>query len=182
LIAQAKSIANSAQASAVTTERTALGTQYDALVGQIGKLALDANYKGSNLLNGDTLTVNFNADATSSLDIVGFTATAAGLAISTGADWSTKANITTAITQLDAASGTLRTNSKALSSNLAVVNTRSQFTSNMISTLTKGADNLTLADMNEEGANLLMLQTRQALSTTALKLSSEAAQSVLRLF
>jgi flagellin-like hook-associated protein FlgL len=52
----------------------------------------------------------------------------------------------------------------------------------MISTLTGGADKLTLADMNEEGANLLMLQTRQALSTTALSLSSQAAQSVLRLF
>jgi len=62
------------------------------------------------------------------------------------------------------------------------VNTRMEFTSQMINTLTGGADKLTLADMNEEGANLLMLQTRQALSTTALSLSSQAAQSVLRLF
>jgi flagellin-like hook-associated protein FlgL len=52
----------------------------------------------------------------------------------------------------------------------------------MINTLQKGADNLTLADMNEEGANLLMLQTRQALGTTALSLASQQAQSVLRLF
>ena len=43
-------------------------------------------------------------------------------------------------------------------------------------------DNLTLADTNEEGANMLMLQTRQNLGTTALSLSSQAAQSVLRLF
>ena len=41
---------------------------------------------------------------------------------------------------------------------------------------------LTLADTNEEGANMLMLQTRQSLSTTALSLSAQAAQSVLRLF
>jgi len=41
---------------------------------------------------------------------------------------------------------------------------------------------LTLADMNEEGANLLMLQTRQSLSVTALSLSSQSAQSILRLF
>ncbi len=69
-----------------------------------------------------------------------------------------------------------------MSNNLAVVNTRLDFTTNMINTLQKGADNLTLADMNEEGANLLMLQTRQALGTTALSLASQAAQSVLRLF
>jgi flagellin len=52
----------------------------------------------------------------------------------------------------------------------------------MIATLTKGADNLTLADMNEEGANMLMLQTRQALGISALGLSAQAAQSVLKLF
>jgi flagellin-like hook-associated protein FlgL len=48
--------------------------------------------------------------------------------------------------------------------------------------LTEGSDKLTLADMNEEGANMLMLQTRQALGVTALSLSAQAAQSVLRLF
>jgi flagellin-like hook-associated protein FlgL len=48
--------------------------------------------------------------------------------------------------------------------------------------LTDGSDNLTLADMNEEGANMLMLQTRQSLATTSLSLSSQAAQAVLRLF
>jgi len=52
----------------------------------------------------------------------------------------------------------------------------------MINTLTQGADKLTAADMNEEGANMLMLQTRQSLGTTALSLSAQAAQSVLRLF
>ena len=40
----------------------------------------------------------------------------------------------------------------------------------------------TLADANEEGANLLALQTRQQLSTTALSLASQASQAVLRLF
>jgi flagellin len=48
--------------------------------------------------------------------------------------------------------------------------------------LETGADNLTLADMNEEGANMLMLQTRQSLGITSLGLGSQAAQSVMRLF
>jgi flagellin-like hook-associated protein FlgL len=52
----------------------------------------------------------------------------------------------------------------------------------MINTLEDGAAKLTEADMNEEGANMLMLQTRQALGTTSLSLASQAAQSVLRLF
>jgi flagellin-like hook-associated protein FlgL len=52
----------------------------------------------------------------------------------------------------------------------------------MVNTFTQGADKLVLADMNEEGANMLMLQTRQSLGVTALSLSSQAAQAVLRLF
>jgi hypothetical protein len=43
-------------------------------------------------------------------------------------------------------------------------------------------DDLGIADANEEGAGMLMLQTRQSLSITALSLSTQAAQSVLRLF
>jgi len=52
----------------------------------------------------------------------------------------------------------------------------------MINTLQQGADGLTLADSNEEGANLLALNTRQQLSQTALSLASQASQAVLRLF
>jgi flagellin len=183
LIAQAKSLANSALASASTTERAALATQYNAIEAQVTNLAKDASYKGTNLLQGQNMIANFNESGTSSLTITGFSADAAGLGLVAAAgNWATDANINTDVGLLNTASTTLRTQSKSLSSNLAIVNTRLQFTSNMVNTLTKGADNLTLADMNEEGANLLMLQTRQALSTTALKLSSEAAQSVLRLF
>ena len=59
---------------------------------------------------------------------------------------------------------------------------RQDFTKAMINTLQTGADALTFAASIEEGANLLALQTRQQLSTTALSLASQASQSVLRLF
>jgi flagellin len=183
LIAQAKSLANSALATANTTERLAYSAQFDSLRTQITDLASDATYKGTNLLDDDDLSVIFNEGSTSSLAIQGFAASAAGLSIDAAAgSWATEANINAAITDLDAASSTLRTESKGLSNNLAIVNTRLEFTSQMMNTLTGGADNLTLADMNEEGANLLMLQTRQSLGVTALSLSSQAAQSILRLF
>ena len=59
---------------------------------------------------------------------------------------------------------------------------RQDFTKQMVNTLQTGADNLVLADPNQEGANLLALQTRQSLSTTALSMASQAQQAVLRLF
>jgi flagellin len=90
--------------------------------------------------------------------------------------------INSAITALDSASSSLRSEAGKLSTNLSTITIRQDFTSNMINTLEDGAANLTNADMNEEGANMLMLQTRQQLGTTSLSLASQAAQSVLRLF
>ena len=76
----------------------------------------------------------------------------------------------------------LRAESQTLSSSLSTVQIRQDFTKSMVNTLQSGADSLTLADSNEEGANLLALQTRQQLSSTALSLASQADQNVLRLF
>ena len=166
-------------------ERYDLAQQYDVLMDQLDDLVDDAHYKGAdtNLINGETMTVSF--EGTHTLEIEGFSAKAAdlggGITESTN-DWAASSDITADIEKLDNALSTLRNESKALASNLAVVNTRQDFSSTMISTLTDGADNLTLADMNEEGANMLMLQTRQSLATTSLSMSSQAAQAVLRLF
>jgi len=182
LIESAKGLAMAAR-SADTTGRAALATQYNDLRAQIDKLAADASYKGTNLLNNASLVVNFNEGGTSQLSISGFSGDSTGLALTAAtSSWATDGNIDTDVAKLTAALGTLRTKSSNLSSNLNIVSTRQEFTSSMIATLQKGADNLTLADMNEEGSNMLMLQTRQSLGVTALSLSSQAAQSVLRLF
>jgi flagellin-like hook-associated protein FlgL len=76
----------------------------------------------------------------------------------------------------------LRTEAKTLSTNLNIITARQDFTEGMINVLNDGAAELTNAEMNDEGANMLMLQTRQALGTTSLSLASQAAQNVLRLF
>ncbi|HUL30882.1 MAG TPA: flagellin [Thermodesulfobacteriota bacterium] len=182
LIGAAQGLATAA-GTAGTTEAASLATQFNSMLTQIDHLAQDSGYQGINLLNGDNLTVKFNEDGSNSLTINGFSATSTGLNISQAAgSWATSSNINTSLTQLSTALDTLRTNTSTLSSNLSVITTRQDFTTSMINVLQTGSDNLTLADTNEEGANMLMLQTRQALGTTALSLSAQAAQSVLRLF
>jgi flagellin-like hook-associated protein FlgL len=183
LIQQAKGLAASAR-SANTADRASLSGQFDSLRTQIDQLAGDAGYRGTNFLAaGSSLVVSFNEGGTASLTISGFDASTTGLSIGASAgSWATDANINTAVTALDTALNTLRTNAKTLSSNNGVVTTRQDFTTNMINTLTNGADQLTAADPNEEGANMLALQTRQQLGVVALQLSSQAQQSILRLF
>jgi len=167
-----------ALSSTETSELSTLVTQYNTLRTQLDELAEDAGYKGKNLLEAQTLTVKFEG---ANLDVVGFNAKTAGLGIS-AATWTTGGSIDTDITALDNALTKLRTESSKMSGNLSIISVREDFSKNMINTLTEGADKLTLADTNEEGANMLMLQTRQSLSTTALSLSAQAAQSVLQLF
>jgi flagellin len=182
LIEAAKGLATAAR-TAGTTEAATLANQFNTIMTQIDDLAEDSGYKGVNLLDDADLTVEFNESGDNKLVIGGFDASSTGLTIADAAGaWATSANIDAAVTDLDEALASLRASTSTLSSNLAIINARQEFTTNMINTLTTGADNLTMADMNEEGANMLMLQTRQALSTTALSLSAQAAQSVLRLF
>ena len=165
-----------------TTELSTLQDEYNEMRDQITALAEDSGYKGKNLLSADAafraLTVQFEGNT---LDVQGFDATANGLGLQE-AQWTTGGSIDGDVVLLDDALTTLRQNSSTLAGNLSVITVRQDFSTNMINTLTEGANKLTLADANEEGANMLMLQTRQSLSTTALSLSAQAAQSVLRLF
>lgn len=190
LIAQAKGIANDARALSTDTtdtqaqnDRSALAARFDTIRTQIDELAADSGYDGVNLLNDDDLTVEFGEKiGSSTLDLNGFSATSTSLGIAAAAgNFSTNANIDTALANLENAESTLRTESKTLSANLGVLTTRQDFTKSLVNTLTVGADTLTNADLNEEAANLLALNTQQQLGVNALSLASQASQSVLRL-
>ncbi len=183
LIEQAKGIATAALSTTDAASRAAYTTQYNTVMSQILTVARDSGYKGTNLLNAGSIDVKFNESGSSSLTVTGFGATTlATLSLNTVNFTTVDATVNSAIAQISTASEYLRTQSKNLAANLNVITTRQDFTKDMIDVLKTGADNLTLADMNEESANMLMLQTRQALGTTSLSLASQAAQSVLRLF
>jgi flagellin-like hook-associated protein FlgL len=172
-------VATMAVTESTSGELASLQAQFNTMLQQIDDLAADSGYKGKNLLAAAVMTVKFEGSHT--LDVQGFDASTAGLSIGAAA-WATEAAIDASIVELDNAAVTLRSEASKLSGNLSIITVRQDFSDNMINTLTEGADKLTLADTNEEGANMLMLQTRQSLSTTALSLSAQAAQSVLRLF
>jgi flagellin-like hook-associated protein FlgL len=175
----------------ISDVRKSLKTQFNDLLGQIDNAVKDAGYNGINLLNGDDLKLNFNENGTSSITVQSkdtsgnkFTLNYTNLGFTTAADSDFASNTTldTISATVATALTTLRTQASSLGSSLSVVQTRQDFTKSMVNTLQTGADNLVLADTNEEGANLLALQTRQSLSTTALSLSAQADQNVLRLF
>jgi flagellin len=162
--------------------------QYDDLRSQLDQLVQDASYQGTNLISStgnNPLTVTFNEAATNSnklvIKSVDLTTTGLGITGAAGA-WKDTGTIAQSLAQLTTAATTLRNQASTLGQNLTTVQTRQDFTNNMIATLKEGSDKLTLADMNEEGANMLALQTRSQLGTQSLSLASQANQAVMRLF
>jgi hypothetical protein len=173
--------------------RKALIGQFNDLRTQLDKLAGDASYNGINLVKADKLKITFNETGTSSIEIQAksVSGTVRGISTETSSldigtanatEFSSDASLDTRLDKLANALTTVQTQSSEFGAALTTVQNRQDFTKGMINTLRTGADSLTLADANEEAANLLSLNTRQQLAQTALSLASQADQAVLRLF
>lgn len=202
IVTQARSALNDSSTSAAvigTSASGGLAGQYNRLIGQLNNLVEDASYKGTNFLSGSTsMTVNLNENATTTIVMSGFDSSAKGLTLSGGLSAIGKnasGNIDATTLGVTGSSGldgiektlnqaiaTLQTRASELASNLSTLTARQTFISDMTNILSMGATKLTEADTNEEGANLLALQTKQQLGTTAMSISSQAEQGILRLF
>ncbi len=208
VIKQMKALAQSAISSPESTTRAKLASQFNELRSQVDNLAEDSSFNGVNLLKNSTaaftggadqLTVKFNerTDAASlnqlvvsGLNTTSFSEIVATAAVATGAGtdvWGvTGAAAVTAITAsiraLDSALVTVRQSAQEFGTNAALLQIRADFTTNLINTLKGGASELVNADLNEESANLLSLQTRQQLGTISLSIAQRSEQSILRLF
>ena len=172
------------------TVRANLSKQFNELRDQLDKLSDDSSFNGINLLRGDKLKITFNESGTSAIDIQAkdangnvrsINASNLGVESLIAEDLDTDEAIDAFLGKLSSALTELRSQASAFGSNLSSVENRQTFTKNMINTLETGAANLTLADTNEEAANLLALQTRQQLSSSALSMASQQDQAVLQL-
>ena len=208
VLKQMKALAQSATSAPESTTRAKLASQFNELRSQVDNLAEDSSFNGVNLLKNSTgafapgadqLTVKFNerveTSAVNQLVVSGlraadFKTIVAQSAVTTGTGttvWGQTGSaavkaITSAITAIDSALTTVRQASQAFGTNAALLQIRADFTTNLINTLKGGASDLVNADLNEESANLLSLQTRQQLGTISLSIAQRSEQSILRLF
>ena len=185
LIDSARAQATAALQTEDAATRTAAGTAFNAILDQIEGIAEDSSFNGTNLLEGDSLQVVFNEAGDNTLTVSGVDlsdASATGGLNLADVTFTTDTSINDALSAVDTALGTVRSTAASLGADLSTIQVRQDFTANLINTLEAGAGDLTLADLNEEGANLLTLQTRQQLASTSLSFATQSDQSVLRLF
>ncbi len=163
-----------------TDQPSTENAEYSKLLDQLDLLTLDAHYRGINLLRGEQLTTFFNEDASSYLTTKGRDVSRTGLGLKKD-NLTTLGGVQESLEQLADARQTLRTFSSTLTNDLNVIQVRQKFTQNLINTLDAGADDLTVADQNELGANLLALQTRQQIQFSVLNFGVQFQNSVVDL-
>jgi flagellin len=208
VLKQMKALAQSAISAPESTTRAKLASQFNELRSQVDNLAEDSSFSGVNLLKNttdafspgsDQMTVKFNERVepigvnqliVSGLSPTDFTTMLAQSAVATGTGstvWGVTGTaaigaISGAIRAIDSALVTVRQASQQFGTNASMLQIRADFTTNIINTLKGGAAELVNADLNEESANLLSLQTRQQLGTISLGIAQQSEQSILRLF
>lgn len=148
---------------------------------QIDDITGDANFRGLNLLRDENLVVNFDDENVSKLRVDGADFTLASLGLD-NVNFQKPSQVESVIRNLRNAISQVREYSTSLVRDINVIKIRQDYTQNFINVNEAGALDLTVADQNEEGANLLAQQTRLSLSTTALSLAGQSSQSILQIF
>ena len=190
----ARGVTDEAQLNALTQQAQEIGRQ-------IGNVVGDASFGGVNLLNSNNGELNIQLSGNEGSEIVvqgvdtlnggGFEAgsfdgageiqldqlglTGGGFATASAADFdSFISNIQSGIERL-------RGQAQSFGSSVAVLQERASFNENVANELQAGADGLTLADLNEEAANLVAARTRNQIGVQTLGISGGQQGSILQI-
>lgn len=159
-----------------TTIRTE-NKDYNKLRSQIDQLVLDASYRGINLLNDEDTEVLFNEDGSTGIELNGEDFTTDGLGL-LNLEFDSEDNMRQILDSITKARARVRAFGSTLQTKITVLQTREDFTQKLINNHNTGSDDLAVADQNEEGANLLALQTRLSLATTSLSIGAQNNRAI----
>lgn len=168
-------------------QRAAISEQFDTLRNQLGALAADVSYGGVSLLSSPAQSLNVEVGDVSSAEISvnGQAADAASLGIGTASGdyngFATDADIDAALSALGNAVTTVRSATSQFGSSVASLNIREEFTTSLSQTLSAGEAKLVNADLNEEGARLLAIRSRDALGQLGIQVATQSESSILQL-
>lgn len=160
-------------------QRQSAATQFDRVREQIDALAADASSGGVSLLTStsEQLSISINERGTP-LDVVGAASDSnslgLGSALGTFGGFQSDVDIRLALDQLDSVRSSLRTTSQNFGGDIASLQARDSFNSQLSNTLETGAQNLVEADLSEEAARLLATDLREQLGQNALQITQDS--------
>ena len=156
---------------------------YNDILDQIDELVKDSIFNGVNLLAGDDMRAVFDEKAQSIREIYGVNldSESMGLVRETNG-WANTADIDADLTALESAINQIRSAAQYFDRSNAMVSSRETFLNAMSATFQKGADSLTLADLNEVSSQLLAIKTQQDIASQVISLTLEINSDILSLF
>jgi flagellin len=176
-----------ADSSLDTASRNALNEDFKALRDQIGTIVANAEFNGTNLIDGSNtagISALANADGSNTVDVDdenlslggSIVTLAATASFGTAAAASTAAStIETSLDNLNSALARLGTGSKSLE-------VHKTFVGKLSDAVEKGIGNLVDADLAKESARLQSLQVKQQLGIQALSIANSAPSTILGYF
>ncbi len=169
-----------------TASRTALNEDFKALRDQISTITSNAEFNGTNLINGTVTSISAlaNADGSNTITISDANLTLGGgtVTVAATASFSSAGDASTMVT-------TIETSLDNLNASLAQLGTASKsrevhkgFVGKLSDALEKGIGNLVDADLAKESARLQSLQVKQQLGVQALSIANSAPSTILGYF
>lgn len=173
-------------ASLDTASRSALNADFTALRDQITAIVQNANFNGTNLVDGSVPGINALASADGSkritVDAVTLSLSGAVVTVTTTATISTQAQASAMISTVNASIQNVNAALAKLASGEKKFTIQNDFVSKLVDTLNSGIGNLVDADMAVESAKLQSLQVKQQLGVQALSIANSQPQIILSLF
>ena len=166
--------------------RTALDSDFKALLRQITQVVENSTFDGANLFKGNGGNIQFlsNAEATSRLTLSTRTLALGGsnITIPAAAGITTVTIATTVLARLDASISNVNQALGNLGSQAKQIDAHLSFVSKLTDVLEAGVGNLVDADLAKESARLQALKVQQQLGAQALSIANSAPQIILQLF
>jgi len=169
-----------------SASRTALNEDFKALRDQVTTIVDNAEFNGTNLINGSVTSISAlaNADGSNTITISdqNFSLGGGVVTVTATSSFATAGDASTLVS-------TIETSLDNLNSSLAKLGTASKslevhkgFVTKLSDSLEKGIGNLVDADLAKESARLQSLQVKQQLGVQALSIANSAPSTILGYF
>ncbi len=169
-----------------TDSRVALAQDFEALRDQITTITTNAEFNGTNLIDGgtDIIVAITSPDAVQKITIAHEDLTLAGgnVSIATTQTISTLTDAQAAVTDVENSLNNVNAVLTRLGAGGKTMEAQRVFATKISDTIEVGIGNLVDADLARESARLQALQVKQQLGVQALSIANSAPQSILNLF
>jgi len=186
LIEMKEKALSAADTSLDTASRTALNEDFKALRDQIGKIASNAEFNGTNMIEngGDSVSALANADGSSTIAVAAedFSLTGTKVTISATSSFATAGAADTIASQIGTSLDNISASLARLGTGSKSLEIHKTFVGKLSDALTKGIGNLVDADLAQESARLQALQVKQQLGIQALSIANSAPSTILGYF